>query len=74
MCDSLEESDGRITADYQVEPKCIVGIRRKKKVLLWRRCLNSKTAVDVREEQPVTAAEDGGAEDKSSVRSLQKTA
>lgn len=26
MCDSLEESDGRITADYQVEPKCIVGI------------------------------------------------
>lgn len=26
MCDSLEEFDGRITADYQVEPKCIIGI------------------------------------------------
>lgn len=34
---------------------------------------NNKTAVDVREEQQVTAAEGGGAEDKSSVRNLQKT-
>lgn len=48
--------------------------RRKKKVLLWRRCSISKTAIDVREEQQVTDDEDGGAKDKSSLSSLQKTA
>lgn len=48
--------------------------RRKKKVPLWRRCLNDKTAVDVREEQQVTDDEDGGAEDKSNPDKSQELA
>lgn len=69
MCDSL---DSRLSGRAKMHRRNPT--RRKKKVLLWRRCLNSNTAVDVREEQQVTAAEDGEAEDKLSVRSLQKTA